>query len=133
MQPLILIVEDDSAVSSGYAELLQSHGFRVMEVSTAAAARVAASEHVPALALVDVVLPDGDGLDLATELRERPGAGQMPVIAYTDQWSAEHARRAQNSGVFATLMKPAAPAHLLSEIYRALAGLEAVRQIPSQE
>jgi CheY-like chemotaxis protein len=133
MQPLILIVEDDSAARSSCAELLQSHGFRVVEVATAAAARAAAAEHVPDLALIDVVLPDGDGLGLATELRERPGAGLLPIIAYTGQWSADHARRARQSGVFATLMKPAAPAHLLSEIYRALAGPDAAGQMPYQE
>lgn len=120
-KPRILLVEDDEATRIGYAELLQVQGFVVDAVATATAAAAAVKRTVPDLVVTDVTLPDGDGLALASQLREQPRTAHVPVIGITGHWSADARARAREAGVSAFLLKPSAPAHVMAEIYRVLA------------
>ncbi len=73
----ILIVEDEDAIAIPLAEGLEREGFDVERVATGGAA-LAASE--PDLVLLDLRLPDMDGLDVCRELRSR---SQVPIIVVT--------------------------------------------------
>ena len=73
----ILLVEDDPDTARVITELLESRGHRVRRAESGAAARALAEELMPDLVLLDLILPDVDGLVLCTELRERV---DMPVI-----------------------------------------------------
>lgn len=65
----VLIVDDDDSFRSMAVALLTARGYRVVgEVATAAAARPAATAAEPEAILLDLYLPDGDGLSLAAEL-----------------------------------------------------------------
>jgi CheY-like chemotaxis protein len=121
IRPRILLVEDDPATRIGYAELLQARGFNVEAVGTAQEALDAVSRHVPDVIVTDVMLPDADGLSLASQLREQPRTARVPIIGITAHWSAEARDRARSAGVSAFLLKPSAPAHVIAEIYRVLA------------
>ena len=73
----ILLVEDTNAEAHLYQEYLRREPVEVIHVGTSAEARRAIDERIPDLILLDMQLPDGNGIDLLNELR----AEQMPVTA----------------------------------------------------
>jgi two-component system response regulator RegX3 len=76
----ILVVEDESAISEPLAESLEREGFDADVAPTLAAARDAFQRQRPDLVLLDVMLPDGDGRDLAREIRRE---SDVPIIMLT--------------------------------------------------
>jgi DNA-binding response OmpR family regulator len=83
--PPILIVEDHPATRRFLADNLAADGYEPLEARSSAEGRAFIASHAPELAILDLGLPDGDGLDLLRELRESSEAGggldsQMPVL-----------------------------------------------------
>lgn len=78
--PTILVVDDDDALRTLLVDYLTSHGMSVAGVGTAAEAVKAVSKSSYDLVLLDLSLPDGDGLDLARKWRE---GQQMSIICLT--------------------------------------------------
>lgn len=73
----ILIVDDEPAVADVLCFALRKAGFAVTSVGTLAEARKAVRRSPPALVVLDLGLPDGDGLELCRSLRDGPG---IPVL-----------------------------------------------------
>ena len=73
----ILVVEDDPSVAGALIELLESEGYRVWHTVQASGAESLIEEHQPDLVLLDIMLPDSDGLVLCSELRSR---WAVPVV-----------------------------------------------------
>ena len=69
--PSVLIVDDDEQFSSGLAELLRLKGNEVRTAADLESARQAAAQKVPQLLLLDLMLPDGSGLELLSEFESR--------------------------------------------------------------
>jgi len=80
MKPRILVVEDEPAISEPLAENLEREGFETEVAATIGAARTAMERQAPDLILLDVMLPDGDGRDLARDLRRE---SDVPIIMLT--------------------------------------------------
>ena len=80
LHPNILVVDDDDALRFLLVDYLTSHGLSVMGVGTAAEADKAVSKSSYDLVLLDLSLPDGDGLDLARRWREDQ---RMSIICLT--------------------------------------------------
>src|ERR1700758_474965 len=77
----VLIVDDDHGFGRVAAEILTDRGYRVVGQATTAVAALAKCEHLrPEAVLLDVRLPDGDGVILAQRLRERP---DRPAVLLT--------------------------------------------------
>jgi two-component system response regulator RegX3 len=76
----ILVVEDEPAISEPLAESLEREGFEPEVAGTIASAREAYQRRTPDLVLLDVMLPDGDGRDLAREIRRE---SDVPIIMLT--------------------------------------------------
>lgn len=81
----ILIVEDDERLRVGLRQVLERGGYRVFEAGTGGEALVRAEVHQPNLILLDLGLPDGDGLGFAQELRRRPTTTRIPIAVLTGQ------------------------------------------------
>src|SRR5205085_1714203 len=96
-------------------EILEDAGYRVRTAGRCAEARVAGPFQ---LALVDVRLPDGDGLALAAELKAR--GGDAEVILLTGFATLESAVAAVRAGAWDYLVKPCATDALLHAVRRAL-------------
>ena len=77
VKPLILVVEDDPAVRNLIVAALEAHGLRHMAVETAHAAIAAASSQAPSIVLLDLGLPDMDGVKVVESVRTWSG---MPII-----------------------------------------------------
>ena len=76
----ILLVEDEAAISEPLAESLGREGFEAETAPTLADARAAFRRQPPDLILLDVMLPDGDGRDLAREIRRE---SDVPIVMLT--------------------------------------------------
>jgi two-component system, OmpR family, response regulator len=79
-QPAILVVDDDDALRTLLVDYLTGHGLSVQGVGTAAEAVKSVSKNTFHLVLLDLSLPDGDGLDLARRWRQ---SHQMSIICLT--------------------------------------------------
>jgi DNA-binding response OmpR family regulator len=80
VKPRILVVEDEPAISEPLAENLDREGFDAEVAGTIETAREAFERQAPDLILLDVMLPDGDGRDLAREIRR---GSDVPIIMLT--------------------------------------------------
>jgi two-component system, OmpR family, response regulator RegX3 len=76
----ILMVEDEISITEPLVEALDREGFSTRVAGTVADALSAAEEEMPDLVLLDVMLPDGSGYDVARTLRER---SKVPIIMLT--------------------------------------------------
>ena len=82
-QPVILVVEDDAAMSTFLRGLLEPAGYRV-EITPNGAGGLARIENGGVdLILLDLVLPDVDGLELCRQVRAREGDVYLPIIMLT--------------------------------------------------
>ena len=80
---LILIVEDNEKNLKLASDVLQYRGFRTLEATTAADGIALAAEHQPDLVLMDIQLPDADGISALKQLRAQPETEAIPVVALT--------------------------------------------------
>ena len=79
----ILIVEDSPDIADSLADAFRFDGFDVLKAATAVQALQIASEHRPELILMDIQLPDMDGLAVARTLKSDPAVKHIPIIAMT--------------------------------------------------
>ncbi|GAA2251010.1 MULTISPECIES: response regulator [Kitasatospora] len=129
-----LIVEDDPVASAALTRFV-AHvpGFTVVGVAASVtAARAVAAQRRPQLALIDISLPDGNGLELAAELRG--GCTGTDVIVVTSRSDLYAVRAAIRSGALHYLVKPVRLAALsqLLRRYQALQRDLAVEGLVSQ-
>jgi two-component system, cell cycle response regulator DivK len=103
---LILIVEDNDKNLKLARDLLQHHGFRTLEAGTAAAAIDLAEQHVPDLILMDIQLPDMDGVTALGRLRELAATTSIPFVALTAFAMTADRERLLAAGFDGYLAKP---------------------------
>ena len=115
----ILIVDDEVGIRELLSEILEDEGYRVSVAENATAARAYRAKDEPALVLLDIWMPDTDGVTL---LREWAAAGQltMPVIMMSGHGTIETAVEATKIGAFDFLEKPVGLQKLLGTVSRAL-------------
>jgi CheY-like chemotaxis protein len=125
--PRILLVEDEPANRALVRAIIartdraEFHGIVLLEAATIAEARTVLSSQPVDIALVDVRLPDGNGLDLATELGARSGTGPAKVVIVSASVLPAERTSALATGADAFLAKPFDPRDLVELIVR-LAG-----------
>ena len=125
VKPLILVVEDDPAVRNLIVAALEAHGLRHMAVETAHAAIVAASSQAPSIVLLDLGLPDMDGVKVVESVRAWSG---MPIIVVSARSEDADKIRALDAGADDYLTKPFSVEELLARLrvtQRRLATLQA--------
>ena len=114
---MILVVEDEAPMRRFLCSALTSHGFRVAEAGTLAVAERLATEGPLAAVLLDLGLPDGDGLALLRQLREWSHA---PVIVLSARDREDDKVLALDAGADDYLTKPFGTSELLARIRVAL-------------
>ena len=115
----ILIVDDEVGIRELLSEILQDEGYQVSVAENAGEARNYRLRTQPALVLLDIWMPDTDGVTL---LREWAANGQltMPVVMMSGHGTIETAVEATKVGAFDFLEKPVGLQKLLSTVTRAL-------------
>jgi two-component system response regulator AtoC len=106
----VLIVEDDVALRKGLESAVRDLGHETRSVGTAGQAGRALEDFDPEVLLVDVRLPDGDGIEVLREARE--ASPQRDGIVVTGQASVDSAVEALRAGASDYLLKPLRPAQL---------------------
>jgi DNA-binding response OmpR family regulator len=121
----LLLVEDDLDVAAGIGEFMALHGIEVdFAASVAEALHVVAGAGFNVLVL-DLQLPDGNGIDLCRRLRTECGI-EAPLLFLTAQGALDSKLRAFEAGAVDYMVKPFEPAELLARV-RAIVG-HAVRR-----
>jgi adenylate cyclase len=118
----VLMVEDDPAQRMSIRSVLEPQQWRVTEADNGRVALEMLAKEIPDIILIDLMMPEMDGFQLITALRERPDWRRIPVIVITalDLTAADRARL--NSGVEGILLKNSFdPAHLVQTVRQAVA------------
>ena len=103
---LILVVEDNARSMTLLRDVLRATGYRTLEASTGGQALTLATVHGPALVLMDIRLPDMDGVEALSRLRKDQRTGSTPVLAVTAQAMQGDGERFQELGFDGYLSKP---------------------------
>ena len=115
----VLVVEDIPSNAEMYRVILERSGYAVRLAETQAAAQAALDARRPRAMLLDLQLPDGNGLDLLQRLRE---SGQMvPAVVLTGNGSVQRAVDAMRAGAIDFLMKPCSPEKMIEAVRQAIA------------
>jgi two-component system response regulator AtoC len=115
----ILVVDDERTIADGLRLTLESEGYAVRTAGSIREALAAFAQAEALAAIVDLMLPDGDGLTLTRELKRRDPA--LEVIVITAYGSVRKAMEAtKDAGAFYVLEKPFDPDELLGLIRNAL-------------
>jgi len=114
---LTLVVEDEPQMQRLLRTSLASHGFRVLEATTGASAIAEATTHSPQIVLLDLGLPDVDGIDLTRSLREW---SHVPIIVISARGREEDKVEALDAGADDYLTKPFGVNELLARMRVAL-------------
>ncbi len=115
----ILVVDDERDIGALVQEILEDEGFEVVVAESADAAREARRARKPDLILLDIWMPDTDGITLLKEWSENSGP-DTPVVMMSGHGSVETAVEATRLGAYDFIEKPLSTAKLLLTVRRAL-------------
>lgn len=110
-QKNILLIDDDKSILRILTRILQKQGYSIRTAETGREAEEEINGHSYDLALIDVKLPDTDGIDLLQKLQTL--SPNMIKIILTGFASMDNGIKALNSGADAYLVKPVEPTELL--------------------
>lgn len=115
--PLVLLVEDEPQMRRFLRAALTSHGYRLVEASTGGEGIAHATAHNPEVVLLDLGLPDIDGLEVTRRLREFT---QVPIIVLSARGREEDKVAALDAGADDYVTKPFGMNELLARVRVAL-------------
>jgi CheY-like chemotaxis protein len=114
--PLILVVEDDKPAKELLAHQLANAGYSVAHATTGVQAVALAKELRPAGITLDILLPDGDGLDVLAQLKSLPETREIPVMVVS---ITEHQELGLSLGAVDWVVKPLNRGAFLAAVRRA--------------
>jgi len=122
MPKKILLVDDDMLMHMLYRPHLERAGFELISVKNGREALETAVREAPCLILMDIMMPETDGLTALRELKKDDATKSIPVIIITANLGAAATSRKESasSGAASFLTKPLSPAQLIDEIRRLL-------------
>ena len=106
LNPLVLIVDDELSARLIMRTTLEESGFDVLEADSVAAAREQFARQEPDLIILDVILPDGNGIELCAELRQHPRGHNLPIAMATGLDDLLSIQQAYQSGATDFITKP---------------------------
>jgi two-component system KDP operon response regulator KdpE len=112
-QPLVLVADDEPRITKLVSIVLSEHGFRVVTASGGEEALVLAEEVRPDIVLLDIIMPDLDGIAVMGRLRERR---PVPVILLTAKGSTADKAKGLDLGADDYIAKPFHPDELAARV-----------------
>jgi excisionase family DNA binding protein len=113
-RPLILIVDDDQRLREYLRVNFEMEGYLVREAASAAEGLEALDEEPPDLILLDVMMPQVDGWEMLSRVRERHGVESIPVVMFSGKVDEQSAEAARERGAQAFIGKPFDPQQLIA-------------------
>ncbi len=123
----ILVVDDESEIRELVGDILRDEGYQVWVAGHATEARLKVDENLPDMALLDIWMPDIDGISLLKEWRQESGL-PFHVIMMSGHGTIETAVEATRLGAYDFLEKPLSMAKLLLMVSRAMQAVELTRE-----
>jgi two-component system, OmpR family, KDP operon response regulator KdpE len=117
MKPLILLIEDDPQIRRFLRAALEAEGYRLHESNTAEDGLAQAASRLPDLILLDLGLPDRDGLEVIQKVRDW---GNIPIVVLSARGQEKDKIAALDLGADDYVAKPFAVGELLARIRAAL-------------
>ena len=112
-QPLVLVADDEPRITKLVAIALSEEGFRVVTAGGGEEAIAAAEEYRPDIVLLDIVMPDRDGIEVMRELQQRQ---PVPVILLTARGSTSDKAKGLDLGADDYIAKPFHPDELAARV-----------------
>ena len=116
MSEHILMIDDDLRLSAMVADYLRSHGYLVTTAPSLAAGREQLARQTCDALVLDLMLPDGDGLDMCRELRGSPRTRNLPLLMLSARGEPTDRIVGLEVGADDYLPKPFEPRELLARI-----------------
>ena len=113
----VLVVEDDDGIRNVLRVLLEGENYRIVEAATAQRAEIEARSHKPDLLLVDLGLPDGDGLDVIRRVR---AWSPVPIVVLSARTLEAQKIAALDAGADDYVTKPFSAPELLARVRASL-------------
>lgn len=113
----ILVVDNEENICSRLSDLFEANGYRVLTANTGALAQMMFASHLPDLVILDLVLPDNDGMMLLKSIRSDSAA---PIIVLSAKSDEKDKVDALDAGANDYVTKPFGSAELLARIRCAL-------------
>ncbi|HET8773163.1 MAG TPA: response regulator transcription factor [Thermoanaerobaculia bacterium] len=113
MPPAILVVEDELLVRRTLQDLLQAEGFAVTTAGTMTEALGEVNRRAYDLILLDLILPDGDGIECCGRIRERH---RMPIVILSTRRQLEDRVAGLETGADDYIVKPFEPAEVVARV-----------------
>lgn len=117
MMPCLIVIEDEPQIRRFLRSSLEDAGFRVFEADSAARGLTEVATRKPDLVILDLGLPDRDGVDVIQDVRNW---SQVPILVLSARSSEEDKVRALDLGADDYLVKPFGTAELLARVRVAL-------------
>ena len=112
----VLVVDDDPEIVTFLATLLELEGIESQVATSAAAALSLLDRGLPSLVLLDIAMPDRDGLDLCRELKKDPRTRDVPVFVVSARPGKDVVERALAAGAEEFIRKPFENQELIARI-----------------
>ena len=118
MAKRVLLAEDEPNIATSLQFLLDRAGYEVRVQDNGAGALAAALDDPPDILILDVMLPDMDGLQILQKIRAHPATGRLPILMLTAKGAKETQDTALESGADAFITKPFANTEVLAVVDR---------------
>ena len=129
MNPKILVIEDETTVGLNIKEILESGGFEATIAENGTQGIQMAKEQLPDLIVCDIMMPDLDGYEVLTALREDMATLTIPLIFLTAKTTRDDVRQGMNLGADDYITKPFRRKELLDAIASRLEKQGTIRQL----
>lgn len=125
-KPLVLVVEDEEAICNFISAVLTSNGYRVVKAKTGKEGLSMFSSHAPDVVLLDLGLPDSDGIEVLKSIRQWSKA---PIVIVSARGNEREKVAALDFGADDYIVKPFGTSELLARIRTAIRhGSQAMRE-----
>ncbi len=116
MAQTILIIDDDIDTLKLVGIMLERKGFRILASTTGDKGLALAEKEIPDLILLDVMIPDVSGYDIARAIRSNPKTETIPIIMFTARSQVDDKVEGLEAGADAYITKPARPRELFAQV-----------------
>lgn len=120
MNSTILLVDDSAMICHIVGQLLRESGYDVLIAKNGREGCDMAKQYNPGLILMDIEMPEMDGIEATTRIKSYPETNHIPILIFTSLSSEDDIRRAQEAGCQGFLNKPISRRIIQTEIKKAL-------------